>query len=80
MGTGGGFAAHMQLAASEWMRAFKLVKFDAPVLIMGHICATVRVESARRDDWTCFFQPMSRRQSELLKSGKQIQVQTRVWN
>ena len=78
MGTGGGFAAHMQLAASEWMRAFKLVKFEKPVLIMGHIWRYSEGRECKKSgyDWTCFFQPMSRCQSELLKSGKQIQVQT----
>lgn len=78
MGTGGGFAAHMQLAASEWMRAFKLVNFEKPVIIIGHIWRYSEGRECKKSgyDWTCFFQPMSRCQNELLKSGKQIQVQT----
>ena len=31
MGTGGGFAAHFQLAASDWMRALAAFKFEVPV-------------------------------------------------
>ena len=78
MGTGGGFAAHMQLAASEWMRAFKLVNFQKPVIIMGHIWRYSEGRECKKSgyDWTCFFQPMSRCQNELLKSGKQVQVET----
>lgn len=76
MGTGGGFAAHFQLAASQWMRAAKLVNFEKPVLIMGRIWRYSEGKECKRDghDWTCFFQPMSACQKELLKSGKQVGV------
>ena len=76
MGTGGGFAAHFQLAASQWMRAAKLVNFEKPVLIMGRIWRYSEGKECKRDgyDWTCFFQPMSLCQKELLKTGKQVGV------
>jgi len=76
MGCGGGFAAHFQLAASEWMRTAKAVNYSKPVLVIGHIrgysdgpeCDHVN------KDWTCFFQPTSSRecQAELLRTGKQV--------
>jgi hypothetical protein len=76
MGCGGGFAAHFQLAASQWMRAAKLVNFSMPVIIVGHIfkyseggeCAHVN------HDWTCFFEPMSTCQESLLKFGTVVPV------
>ena len=76
MGTGGGFAAHFQLAASQWMRALKLVEFEKPVLIIGQIYRYSGGKECKRAgyDWTCFFEPTSRCQKELLKSGKQVQV------
>jgi len=76
MGCGGGFAAHFQLAASEWMRVAKAVNYSKPVLIVGHIRGYSdgpECEHANKD-WTCFFEPMSAPacQSELLRSGKQV--------
>jgi hypothetical protein len=76
MGCGGGFAAHFQLAASEWMRVAKAVNYSKPVLIVGHIRGYSdgpECEHANKD-WTCFFEPMSSSacQSELLRSGKQV--------
>lgn len=76
MGCGGGFAAHFQLAGSEWMRTAKAINYSKPILIMGHIrgysdgpeCEYVN------KDWTCFFQPMSNPtcQSEMLQTGKRV--------
>ena len=76
MGTGGGFAAHFQLAASQWMRALKLVEFKKPVIIQGKIWRYSEGKECKKSgyDWTCFFEPVSRCQEELLKTGKQIQV------
>lgn len=37
MGCGGGFAAHFQLAASEWLKVTRHFDFKIPVLIIGHI-------------------------------------------
>jgi len=78
MGCGGGFAAHFQLAGSEWMRTAKAANYSKPILIIGHIrgysdgpeCDHVN------KDWTCFFQPMSSPtcQVELLKTGKRVGI------
>ena len=76
MGCGGGFAAHFQLAASEWMRTAKAVNYSKPVLIVGHIRGYSDGPECEHvgKDWTCFFQPMSNAscQKELLKTGKQV--------
>ena len=78
MGCGGGFAAHFQLAGSEWMRTAKAINFSKPILIMGHIRGySDGPECDHVDkDWTCFFQPMSNPtcQKELLSSGRRVGV------
>lgn len=74
MGINGGFAAQFQFAAAEWMRAFAAVNYSKPVIIQGPIngysagsqCAHVN------HDWTCYFQPMSTCEAELLKTGKRV--------
>lgn len=76
MGCGGGFAAHFQLAAAEWLKVAGYFNYSKPVLIVGHIrgysdgpeCHSVN------KDWTCFFLPMSACQSTLLSTGKRLDL------
>jgi hypothetical protein len=74
MGCGGGFAAHFQLAASEWWRTAAAFNYKIPVLIIGHIrgYSDGKACSHVNKDWTCFFLPMSSCQDELLKTGRQV--------
>lgn len=74
MGCGGGFAAHFQLAASDWLRKAAGLNYTVPVIIVGSIrgysqgpeCAKVK------SDWTCYFHPMSSCQEELIATGTRI--------
>ncbi len=79
MGCGGGFAAHFQLAAAEWMRAAAITQYRMPVLIIGSIRKYSEGQECKHvgGDWTCFFMPVSRCQEELKRSGKQVQVDLR---
>lgn len=76
MGCGGGFAAHFQLAAAQWLRAAAMTEYKVPVIIKGNILKYSEGEQCKHvnGDWTCFFLPMSTCQDKLLKDGKQIQV------
>lgn len=76
MGCGGGFAAHFQLAAAQWMRAASITGYKMPVLIIGSIWKYSEGKECTHvgGDWTCFFLPMSGCQAEIKKTGKQVQV------
>lgn len=82
MGINGGFAAQFQYAAAEWMRAFAAVNYSKPVIIEGPMngysvcpqCAHVK------NDWTCFFLPMSSCQDELIKTGKRVDIPAYDYN
>lgn len=72
MGIGGGFAAHFQLAASDWMRALVSFNFSIPVLIIGKIkgYSTVSACDKYDQDWRCFFEDLSNCQSEVTNNAK----------
>ena len=76
MGVGGGFAAHFQLAASDWMRALAAVNFSKPILIKGKIkgYSTVPACDAYDQEWTCYFQYISRCQEEMIKIGRLVNI------
>lgn len=75
IGCGGGFAAHFQLAAGDWIRAAASYNYSVPVLIVGRIYGYTEGFECSHDkfDWTCLFQPMSSCQNEMLNSGKLVQ-------
>ena len=76
MGCGGGFAAHFQLAASEWLRTARALDYQKPVIIVGHIRGYSDGPECQHvnKDWTCFFLPMSEPacQQEMIRTGKRI--------
>jgi len=76
MGCGGGFAAHFQLAAAQWMRAASITGYKMPVLIIGSIWKYSQGQECKHagGDWTCFFLPVSGCQEQLKKTGKQVAV------
>lgn len=71
---GGGFASQFQLAALYWVRTAAYQNYSLPVLIRGHIRSYSDGKECERvnHDWTCFFQPMSACQDELLNYGTKI--------
>lgn len=74
MGCGGGFAAHLQLAAIDYLRALASYNYTIPVIIRGKIngysegndCSHVN------NEWTCFFEPLSLCEKELMLTGNQV--------
>eukprot|EP01036_Dinobryon_divergens_P030316 gene30316-39542_t len=74
IGIGGGFAAQFQLAASEWMRAFAALNFSVPVLIRGKLWGYSEGLECKhvQQEWTCYFQPMTRCDEFLISSGTRI--------
>ena len=78
MGVGGGFAAHFQLAASDWMRALASSNFSKPILILGKIkgYSTVPACDAYNQEWTCYFKYLSRCQEEMIKIGRRVGIPT----
>ena len=74
IGIGGGFAAQFQLAASDWMRVFASHNYSIPVLIKGRLFGYSDGIECKHvsQDWTCYFQPMSRCQDILLSTGTNI--------
>jgi len=77
MGIGGGFAAHFQLAASDWTRAAAGVKFQMPILILGQIKGYSTGEDCEKHkgEWTCYFLPLSDCQQELIATGTRVNFQ-----
>ena len=76
MGIGGGFAAHFQLAASDWMRALAAMKFETPIFIIGKIkgYSTVPACDKYDQDWRCYFKDLSACQRQILKVGERVPV------
>ena len=76
MGCGGGFAAHFQLAASQWLRAAALTDYKVPILIIGQIWKYSEGAECKHvgGDWTCFFEKMAPCQNKLTKVGKVVAV------
>lgn len=74
IGIHGGFAAQFQLAAKEWMHLFAAYNYSVPVLIQGRIIGYSNHASCDhvKQEWTCYFQPMSSCEETIRKTGKQI--------
>jgi hypothetical protein len=76
MGCGGGFAAHFQHAASRWILAAAALNYSVPVIIQGKIngySEGTECKSAKQQ-WTCFFQPLSTCEPEFERTGKKVEV------
>lgn len=74
MGIAGGFAAQFQLAGSEWTQALASLDFKVPVIIRGRMMGYSEGKECEhvKNDWTCFFYPVSKCQEEFLQSGKEV--------
>ena len=69
-----GFAAQFQLSATEFICTLAHYDYRIPVLLIGpaHGYSEGPECNTAKHDWTCFFRPISKCQSEWLKTGKRL--------